>query len=50
MTAWHSIRLVAAREIKERGRSKPFLITSVITALLVIGIIVLPGFFSDDTE
>lgn len=50
MTTLSSIRLVALREIKERGRSKAYLITSLITGLVVIGLIVLPGLFGDDTE
>jgi ABC-2 type transport system permease protein len=44
------IGLVAAREIRERGRSKPYLITSTLTALLVIALIVLPGLFEDETD
>ncbi len=45
-----SVWLVATREIRERGRSKPYLITSGITALVVIALIVLPGLFDDDTS
>jgi ABC-2 type transport system permease protein len=44
------IGLVAAREIKQRGKSKPYLITSILTALLVIALIVLPGLFGDVTD
>jgi len=44
------IGLVAAREIKQRGKSKPYLITSILTALLVIALIVLPGLFGDKTD
>jgi ABC-2 type transport system permease protein len=44
------IGLVAAREIKERGKSKPYLITSILTGLFVIALIVLPGLFGDETD
>lgn len=50
MSSFAKVRLIAAREIKERGRSNPYLITSGITALVVIALIVLPGLFSDETE
>lgn len=45
-----AIRLVAMRELKERGRSKAYLITTVITLLAVVGLIVVPGLFGDDTS
>jgi len=50
MTSISLIGLVAAREIKQRGKSKPYLITSILTALLVIALIVLPGLFGDKTD
>lgn len=50
MSKLAAIRLVAAREIKERGRSKAYLITSGITILVVIALIVVPGLFGDETE
>ncbi len=50
MSTLSSIGLVAKREIKERGKSKPFLITSGLTALFVIALIVLPGLFGDETD
>ncbi len=50
MTSLGKVRLIAAREIGERGRSKPYLITSGITALVVVALIVLPGLFGDETS
>lgn len=50
MNSLSLIGLVAKREIKERGKSKPYLITSTLTALFVIALIVLPGLFGDETD
>ena len=50
MSAFTTIRMVAAREIRERGKSRAYLITSTLTVLLVIAVIVLPGLFGEDTE
>ena len=50
MSPLRGIGLVAMREIKERGRSKPYLVTSLITALVVIGLIVVPTLFGVETE
>ncbi len=50
MNSLSLIGLVAKREIKERGKSKPYLITSGLTALFVIALIVLPGLFGDETD
>ena len=50
MRSMSLIGLVAAREVRERGKSKPYLITSILTALLVIALIVLPGLFGDETD
>ena len=50
MSSLSLIGLVAKREIKERGKSKPYLITSGLTALFVIALIVLPGFFDNETD
>jgi ABC-2 type transport system permease protein len=41
---------VALREIRERFRSKAYLITSLLTIALVLGLIILPGVFGSDTE
>lgn len=43
MSRWRSIRLVARREILERGRSRGFLLSVVFTTLLVMGGILLPS-------
>jgi ABC-2 type transport system permease protein len=50
MSSLSLIGLVAKREIKERGKSKPYLITSSLTALFVIALIVLPGLFGGETD
>ncbi|MEX0795977.1 MAG: ABC transporter permease [Acidimicrobiia bacterium] len=50
MSSLSLIGLVAKREIKERGKSKPYLITSGLTALFVIALIVLPGLFGEETD
>src|SRR5918994_1671546 len=42
MSRWRSVRLVARREIIERGRSRGFLLSVVFTTLLVVGSFVLP--------
>lgn len=50
MSSLSLIGLVAKREIKERGKSKPYLITSGLTGLFVIALIVLPGLFGEETD
>lgn len=40
---------VALREIRERGRSKAFIITNVVIAILVAGMIVIPSLFAGGT-
>ncbi len=47
MTRLGSIRLVAMREIRERLRGKVFRISTVISALVVVGIIVVPNLKDD---
>lgn len=49
MSQVSTIGLIAMREIKERGRSKAYLLTTVITLLAVIGLVIVPGLFGDDT-
>jgi ABC-2 type transport system permease protein len=44
-TVWQ----VALREIKEHGRSKAFLITSIVTLLIVVGLVVVPGLLGGGT-
>ena len=41
---------VAWREITERVRSKAYLITTVLTVLIILGLIVVPTLFGSDTE
>ncbi len=41
---------VAMRELRERGRSKAFLFSSVITLILVLGMIFIPRVFGSGTE
>jgi ABC-2 type transport system permease protein len=38
------------REIRERGRSKSFLITTLVTFLIVAGLVVVPGLIGGDTS
>jgi ABC-2 type transport system permease protein len=42
MTGWGGLWKVAAREVRERGRSRAFLLSSALTMLLIAGIIVVP--------
>lgn len=41
---------VALRELRERGRSKAFIISSAVTLLLVLGLIFVPRMFSGGTD
>lgn len=41
---------VAGREIRERSRSKAYRITSVLTLLIVVGLIVVPTFFEGSSD
>lgn len=45
-SVWH----VALREIRERGRSKAYLITTGVVLLLVIALVVVPQLLGDDTD
>jgi ABC-2 type transport system permease protein len=45
-TVWQ----VALREIREHGRSKSFLITTLVTLLLVAALVVVPGLIGGDTS
>ena len=42
MNGWQGLALVARREVRERGRSKSFLISLVLTVLVVAGVFVVP--------
>ncbi len=48
MSSWQAIRLVMAREIRERSRSGAFITSVVITLLLVAAVLFLPLIFADD--
>lgn len=50
MTGLAALGQVALREIKERFRSKAYLITSALTVLLVLALIGLPQVFGSETE
>ncbi|MCB1247175.1 MAG: hypothetical protein KDB69_07915, partial [Acidimicrobiia bacterium] len=50
MSSLSAIWLVAQREIKERGRSRPYILTSIITILLVLAAIILPGLLGGGTS
>jgi ABC-2 type transport system permease protein len=43
VSRWRSIRLVARREILERGRSRGFILSVLFTTLIVVGSFVLPA-------
>ena len=42
MNGWQGLALVARREVRERGRSKSFLISLVLTVVVVAGVFVVP--------
>ena len=48
MTSWQAIRLVMGREIRERSRSGAFIVSVVLTLLLVAAVLFLPLIFADD--
>lgn len=48
MTRSHAVRLVAAREVRERLRSKVFKTSSIITLLFILVAAILPGVLDDD--
>ena len=50
MSKLTAVKEVALREIRERGRSKAYLLTSILTLLIVIGLIVVPSLFAGGTE
>jgi ABC-2 type transport system permease protein len=45
-TVWQ----IAYREIRERGRSKAYLLTTLLTLLLVVGLVVVPGLIGGGTS
>jgi ABC-2 type transport system permease protein len=50
MTTTQAIRLVARREIIERARDKSFLISTIFTILIVLGVAIAPSLFGGDDE
>ena len=48
MTSWQAIRLVMAREIRERSRSGAFIASVIVPLLLVAAVLILPLIFADD--
>lgn len=50
MTGFQGVRLVALRELRERGKSKAYLISTVFTVIILVGAIVVPGLISGGPE
>ena len=50
MTGLGALGQVAQREIRERLRSRAYLITSILTILIVLGLVILPTVFGGGTE
>lgn len=50
MTGLGGMWQVALREFRERGRSKTYLITSLVVLLIVIGLVTIPQAFGDETD
>lgn len=50
MTGWHGMWLVTKREIRERARTKGFLISSILTVVLITAAIVLPSIAGNAAE
>lgn len=48
MTKLQLVRLIATREIRDRVRSKPFLMSTAFTLLLILAVSILPGVLSND--
>lgn len=48
MNSFEAIRLVAWRELRERGRSKAYIISTIFTLILLGGAIALPALFGGD--
>lgn len=48
MSSFQAVRLVAARELKERGRSKSYIISTIFTILILAGVIIVPSLIGDD--
>ena len=50
MSAMGTVWQIAYREIRERGRSKAYLLTTLLTLLLVVGLVVVPGLIGGGTS
>jgi ABC-2 type transport system permease protein len=50
MSSMRTVWQIAMREIREHGRSKSFLITTVVTFLLVAALVIVPGLIGGDTS
>lgn len=50
MSGFQGIRLVALRELRERGKSKAYLISTVFTLVILIGAIIVPGLIAGGAE
>lgn len=48
-TAPNALRLVLMREVRTRGRSGAYIISTVLTLLIVLGLIIVPTLFGDST-
>jgi ABC-2 type transport system permease protein len=49
MTNVGTVWQIARREIKERGRSRAYLVTTVVTLMLVVGLVIVPGLIGGGT-
>jgi ABC-type Na+ efflux pump permease subunit len=45
MNSFEAVRLVAWRELRERGRSKAYIVSTIFTLILLGGAIALPSIF-----
>ena len=50
MSALGIVWQIARRELRERGRSKAYLVTSAVTALLVVALVLVPGLLDGGTD
>lgn len=48
MNSVEAIKLVATRELKERGRSKAYIISTIFTLVILVGVIVVPTLIGGD--
>ncbi|MGH8912497.1 MAG: ABC transporter permease, partial [Acidimicrobiia bacterium] len=48
MSSFQAIKLVATRELKERGRSKAYIISTIFTLVILVGAIVVPTLLGGD--